>query len=293
MIKSMTGFGKTHFLNEELNFNLEVKTVNSRFLDINIRMPYQLNFLEDKINKLIKKYISRGRVDIFIRSKNKAIGNTAIKVDLDLAKDMGEKLQEIAKQADISKDKISLNDILRNEDVLVFEPEELDDDFLEKIVLGQLEEVLKELVDMRTEEGKNLHKDLSSNLNDLKENLDKVKELAKDIKQEIKDKLYKSINENIDSKLVDEDRLAVEIVYYADKQDINEEITRLYSHIDQFNKHLEADGPIGKKLDFISQEMLRETNTIASKSQKLDLINITIEMKTIIEKIKEQVQNIE
>lgn len=293
MIKSMTGFGKTHFLNEELNFDLEVKTVNSRFLDINIRMPYQLNFLEDKINKLIKQYINRGRVDIFIRSKNKAIGNTAIKVDLDLAKDMGEKLQEIAKQADISKDKISLNDILRNEDVLVFEPEELDDDFLEKIVLGQLEEVLKELVDMRTEEGKNLHKDLSSNLNDLKENLDKVKELAKDIKQEIKDKLYKSINENIDSKLVDEDRLAVEIVYYADKQDINEEITRLYSHIDQFNKHLEADGPIGKKLDFISQEMLRETNTIASKSQKLDLINITIEMKTIIEKIKEQVQNIE
>lgn len=293
MIKSMTGFGKTHFLNEELNFDLEVKTVNSRFLDINIRMPYQLNFLEDKINKLIKQYINRGRVDIFIRSKNKAIGNTAIKVDLDLAKDMGEKLQEIAKQADISKDKISLNDILRNEDVLVFEPEELDDDFLEKIVLGQLEEVLKELVDMRTEEGKNLHKDLSSNLNDLKENLDKVKELVKDIKQEIKDKLYKSINENIDSKLVDEDRLAVEIVYYADKQDINEEITRLYSHIDQFNKHLEADGPIGKKLDFISQEMLRETNTIASKSQKLDLINITIEMKTIIEKIKEQVQNIE
>lgn len=293
MIKSMTGFGKTHFLNEKLNFDLEVKTVNSRFLDINIRMPYQLNFLEDKINKLIKQYINRGRVDIFIRSKNKAIGNTAIKVDLDLAKDMGEKLQEIAKQADISKDKISLNDILRNEDVLVFEPEELDDDFLEKIVLGQLEEVLKELVDMRTEEGKNLHKDLSSNLNDLKENLDKVKELAKDIKQEIKDKLYKSINENIDSKLVDEDRLAVEIVYYADKQDINEEITRLYSHIDQFNKHLEADGPIGKKLDFISQEMLRETNTIASKSQKLDLINITIEMKTIIEKIKEQVQNIE
>lgn len=293
MIKSMTGFGKTHFLNEKLNFDLEVKTVNSRFLDINIRMPYQLNFLEDKINKLIKQYINRGRVDIFIRSKNKAIGNTAIKVDLDLAKDMGEKLQEIAKQADISKDKISLNDILRNEDVLVFEPEELDDDFLEKIVLGQLEEVLKELVDMRTEEGKNLHKDLSSNLNDLKENLDKVKELVKDIKQEIKDKIYKSINENIDSKLVDEDRLAVEIVYYADKQDINEEITRLYSHIDQFNKHLEADGPIGKKLDFISQEMLRETNTIASKSQKLDLINITIEMKTIIEKIKEQVQNIE
>ena len=206
---------------------------------------------------------------------------------------MGEKLKVIADQAGISKERINLSDILRNEDVLVFEPEELDDDFLATIVLGQLEEVLKELVEMRKEEGKNLHKDLSSNLKDLKENLDKVKDLATDIKQEIKDKLYKSISENIDSKLVDEDRLAAEIVYYADKQDINEEITRLYSHIDQFNKYLEAEGPIGKKLDFISQEMLRETNTIASKSQKIELINTTIEMKTIIEKIKEQVQNIE
>ena len=168
MIKSMTGFGKTHFLNEELNFDLEVKTVNSRFLDINIRMPYQLNFLEDKINKLIKRYINRGRVDIFIRSKNKAIGNTAIKVNLDLAKDMGEKLKVIADQAGISKERINISDILRNEDVLVFEPEELDDDFLATIVLGQLEEVLKELVEMRKEEGKNLHKDLSSNLKDLK-----------------------------------------------------------------------------------------------------------------------------
>lgn len=294
MIKSMTGYGKSNFSDKNLNLEIEVKTVNSRFLDQNIRMPYQLNFLEDKIIKLLKKYVSRGRVDIFIRSKTKNLSKTNIKVDLDQAEIMHNALTSILNHLNIeNKDKIELRDILKNEDVLVYEPEELEQKYLEDILLNELEKVLIQLVDMRKLEGINLYNDIIFNLEKLISYREEILDYVEDIKEEIKSKILQSIDQNLSNINIDNDRIASEIVFYADKQDINEELSRLNSHFKKFKYVIDNEDIIGKKLDFITQEMLRETNTIGSKSSKIEVINIIIEMKTTIEKIKEQVQNIE
>ncbi len=295
MIKSMTGYGKSSYMDDKLNIDVEIKTVNSRFLDINIRMPYQLNFMEDKINKLIRKYITRGRVDLFIKSKTKSLGNTNIIIDELQAQKMYDSLEKLKYMFNLKGEyrDIRISDILRNEDVLKFESEELDEDYLCSTILNTVEDVLKQLVNMRIDEGNNLKKDLICNLKLLKNNKEKISEQVKDLKEEIRNKLFTNIQEILNQISINEDRLANEIVFYADRQDINEELSRLDSHFIQFENNLEANEAIGKKLDFITQEMLRETNTIGSKTSNIYVINHIIEMKTTIEKIKEQVQNIE
>lgn len=293
MIKSMTGFGKVSFSDEKLNLDIEIKTINSRYFDFNIRMPYQLNFLEDKISKTVKEYVKRGRVDVFIRSKKKNLINTDIKIDLDQANLMSDALKRIAESTGVNKESIQISDILKNDDILIFESESLDEKYLEETILDQIKIALEHLVEMRKNEGLSLHNDLSANVSELETKKDLIKQLSENIKSEIREKLLKNIQELIDLSKVDEDRLSNEIVYYADKQDINEEIIRLESHIDQFREIVNKDESVGKKLDFITQEMLRESNTIGSKSSKIDITNIVIDMKTVIEKIKEQVQNVE
>lgn len=293
MIKSMTGYGKGHFSDEKLNLDIEIKTVNSRYFDANIRMPYQLNFMEDKIRTLLKKYLNRGRIDVFIRSKKKNLANSNIDVDLNQAKIMYQSMLDISESTGVDPTTIRVGDILRNDDVLTFVAEDLDDDYVTDTVLNQIDKVLQELVSMRKEEGKNLYTDLLSNIELLRDHKTKIQDKSLFIKNEIRNKLEKSIKEAMDSSIIDEDRLATEIIYYADKHDINEELTRLDSHFDQFTSILDSKVPSGKKLDFITQEILRETNTIGSKSSKIDITNLVIEMKTIIEKIKEQVQNVE
>ncbi|MFM1535390.1 YicC/YloC family endoribonuclease [Helcococcus ovis] len=295
MIKSMTGFGKSHFQDENVNFNIEIKTINSRYLDINIKMPNKLNFFEDKIKNIVKSYINRGRVDVYIKSDSRNIGKSNIVVDLDSAKKMYDSLRLISNHLSLS-DKNSepnLSEILKNEDILTYESQDLDEEYLYNIVKNTMEIALSDVVKMRVFEGENLYKDLNSNIGKLNAYVDEVNNNISGIKEELREKIYKNISEILEKNIIDEDRLANEIVYYADKVDINEEITRLYSHILHFKRVLESSESIGKKLDFITQELLRETNTIASKSSKIEIINLVIEMKTIIEKIKEQVQNIE
>ena len=182
---------------------------------------------------------------------------------------------------------------MRNEDVLKFEAEELDDEYLSSVILNTIEEVLVQLVNMRKSEGLNLKNDLSNNIDILKENRENICYQVKNLKEEIRNKLFANIQEILDQNIINEDRLANEIVFYADRQDINEELSRLNSHFIQFEESLETNEAIGKKLDFISQEMLREVNTIGSKTSNINVTNHVIEMKTTIEKIKEQVQNIE
>ncbi|MGY3776786.1 YicC/YloC family endoribonuclease [Helcococcus sueciensis] len=295
MIKSMTGYGKSSYMDDKLNIEVEIKSVNSRFLDINTRMPYQLNFMEDKINKLIRKYIKRGRIDLFIKSKTKSLGNTNITIDEVQAGKMYEALNSLKNTFNLEGEyrDIRISDILRNEDVLRFEAEELDDEYLSLVILNTIEEVLVQLVNMRIAEGLNLKNDLSNNIDILKENRENICNQVKNLKEEIRNKLFANIQEILDQNIINEDRLANEIVFYADRQDINEELSRLNSHFIQFEESLETNEAIGKKLDFISQEMLREVNTIGSKTSNINVTNHVIEMKTTIEKIKEQVQNIE
>ncbi len=293
MIRSMTGYGREAFEDENLSLDIEVKSINSRYLDISIRMPNQFNFLEDKIRKLIKEKLSRGRVDVFIRTSKRNITKSNINVDLDAALDMKEKLESIIKHTKIDS-RISLNDILRNEDVLSYEAEDLDQEYISNIILSTLATAIDDLKEMRLAEGVNLKNELLSLIGGIEDNLLNIKNLTKDFTSEYKKKLEESIGKLLDDKsVIDEDRLANEIVFYADRADIQEEISRMASHIDQFRKALDGKDAIGKKLDFITQEMLRETNTIGSKSSKEELTIIVIEQKTLIEKIKEQVQNIE
>ena len=293
MIRSMTGYGREAYEDENFSLDIEVKSINSRYLDISIRMPNQFNFLDDKIRKLIKDKISRGRVDVFIRTSKRNITKSNINVDLDAALDMKEKLESIIKHTGIYS-RVSLNDILRNEDVLSYEAEDLDQDYLTNVILSVLGDAIVDLEEMRLAEGINLKEELLTLLSGVESNISKIRDLSRDFTSEYKEKLEEAIGRLLDDKsIIDEDRLANEIVFYADRADIQEEISRMTSHIDQFKKSLDGRSPIGKKLDFITQEMLRETNTIGSKSSKEEITIIVIEQKTLIEKIKEQVQNIE
>lgn len=293
MIKSMTGYGRENYIDENVSIDLEIKSVNSRYLDISIRMPNQLNFLEDTLRKTIKNYINRGRVDVFIRSAKKNISKSNISVDLGAAMEMKNKLQEIIDHTGITNE-ITLHDLLRNDDIISFDSSDQDDDILEEIVVSTLQKSIQALDDMRIKEGANLSEVLEELLKKIEINTKKIEDLSINQVEEYKDKLEQSISKILDPKhQIDEDRLANEVVFYADRADIHEEISRLYSHLQQFREALKSKKPIGKKLDFITQEMLRETNTIGSKSNKDEITQLVIEQKTIIEKIKEQVQNVE
>ncbi len=293
MIKSMTGFGRHSFIDENISIDFEMKSVNSRYLDLSIRMPNQFNFLEDTIRKIVKKSIHRGRVEIYIRSAKKNIGKSQILVDLDAAINMRDSLQSIIDTTGIES-KIELSDILKNEDVLSYRQADLEEDYLEKILVDSLEKTISALDEMRIIEGENLLKVLNSYIDEIEVNIEKISSLSCDLTGEYRDKLKESIGKLLDENYpINEDRLANEIVFYADRADIQEEITRMKSHIKLFRNTLDHKESSGKKLDFISQEMLRETNTIGSKSNKDEITKLVIEQKTIIEKIKEQVQNIE
>lgn len=293
MLKSMTGYGKSSCQADDLSIELEVKSVNSRYLDINIKMPNSLNFLEDSIRKFIKDRVSRGRLDIFIRSKKRNISKSRIEVDTDIALDMKKQLEKIVEITGLDS-RIELKDILKNEEVLNYVQDELDQDYVRDQVISVLEIALDQFEEMRQIEGENLKAVLKDFISNMSEITEQIKYLSKDFTKEYKEKLEESINKMLDGKNpIDEDRLANEIVFMADRADINEEISRLESHYSQFISNLEVNQPVGKKLDFICQEMLRETNTIGSKSSKIEITDLVIEQKTIIEKVKEQVQNIE
>lgn len=295
MIKSMTGYAKSNYIDENFNFDIEIKTINSRYLDFNIKMPYDLNFLEDSIKKLTKKYISRGRVDIYIRNLKKRFCEGKIIVDEEKAKEKFNALSNLRNLLNKNNiiEKIKMEDILSNDEILIYEYEDLNEDIVKTKILENLENTLQKVVETRKFEGENLYKDLEFNLNEIKTKLDSIKLNSENINEEIRIYLNDKISSLIDESVIDNDRLANEIVYYAERQDINEEITRLDSHIIHFKKELDNESMIGKKLDFIAQEMLREANTIGSKTSKINIIDLIIDIKTLIEKIKEQVQNVE
>ncbi|MDO4778784.1 MAG: YicC/YloC family endoribonuclease [Tissierellia bacterium] len=293
MIKSMTGYGKYQYMDEQLTLDLEIKSVNSRYLDINIKMPNQLNYLEDKIKKIIKSFIARGRVDVFIRTQRKNLFKSNVTIDYEIAKDMKEKLSNICNYVGIEDD-VKLRDILINDDIITFENTGIDEDYMLNVIETSIFEVIKKLDLMRKNEGEALYQDLDSNIQKLSAVVSEIEIYSKTIVDEQKKRLLENISKILDKNIsVDEDRLANEVAFLADKADINEEITRLKSHFVQFTKAMKSLNPVGKQLDFISQEMLRETNTIGSKSSKIEITQKVIEGKSIIEKIKEQVQNVE
>lgn len=289
----MTGFGRGQATVENKKFNVEIKTVNHRYLDVHVKMPKKFSFLEPQVKAYVKKRLKRGKVDMFITFEDQSETSNSVLVNEPLIKEYMDKLSSIANDYEIKND-LSLSVIAGFPDVLKLEEQELDEDLLWKILCEAIEGGIQNLLDMRMKEGASLAEDLVeklSNMLQLKEEIAKRSSLVVD---EYKERLNNRLEELLgDVKIVDENRLASEIAIFADRCAIDEELVRLDSHINQVKSILDSDDSVGRKLDFLAQEMNREANTIASKANDLTITNGAIELKAEIEKVREQIQNIE
>ena len=292
MIKSMTGYGKAEKSIEQRMYQIEIKSVNHRYLDISVKMPKQLSYLEEEIKKIISSKVKRGKVDVFISFENNSAQGKNIQINTDIAKIYISELRKLAEQENISSN-IEVTEISKYPDVLSIQNVE-DEEIIKQEILEVTKVATEQLVNMKQLEGEKIAEDLINRINAIKEKIKEISSLSTGLIQEYVVKLEGRIKELLVGQEIDESRLAQEVVIYADKCSIEEEVTRLKSHIFQFEKLLkETNGTIGKKLDFIIQEMNRETNTIGSKANNLEITNEVINIKTEIENIREQVQNIE
>jgi uncharacterized protein (TIGR00255 family) len=291
LIKSMTGFGRGEFSQGTSTFSVDVRSVNHRYSDVSVRMPRAMSALEEKVREFVSEKISRGKVDVYINYSTFG-QNSQVKLDTNLAKAYVDSLNTLKEMFGI-RDDINLSLLTRFPDIMALETVEQDMEELWLILREALEIAFNSLVDMRKREGERLKNDLLEKLEDVKEYVGNIKEKSYSIVDEYKNKLYDRIKELTKDIPIDENRLLTEVAVFADKSSIDEELVRLESHMEELRKALNFNGPIGKKLDFIIQEMNREVNTIGSKVNDLGILNNVISIKTEIEKIREQVQNIE
>ena len=291
MIKSMTGYGKSTIAVNSREYQVEIKSINHRYSDINIKMPRAISYLEEDIKKEILKQIARGKIDVFVTFSNNSTEANDIKINTEIAKLYISELRKLADEENLQSN-IEVTDIAKFPDVLSIKSNN-DDESIKKELLQVLNEAINSLVKMREAEGTKICKDLNSRLDNIEAKVSKISKLSTGLIEEYVVKLEDRIKELLKTDDIDKSRLAQEVVIYADKCSVEEEITRLNSHISQFRKLLESDGAIGKKLDFLIQEMNRETNTIGSKANNLDITNNVVDVKTELENIREQIQNIE
>lgn len=293
MVKSMTGFGRA--ISEEgtsRSFTIEIKTVNHRYFDLNVRMPRTLVSLENKVRETINSKISRGKVDVFISQNSYDEQDREICFNEEISDNYFKCLEKIKGKYDIIND-ISISLIAKFPEVITMEKKEEDLEQVWESLRTPLIEALDGLVDMRKKEGEKLHEDILVKCNNIKQLVDEIEEKSPIVVKEYKLKLEGRLSELLESTVIDENRIATEVAIFADKASIDEEIVRLNSHVVQLKENLLKEEPVGRKLDFIVQEMNREANTIASKANDLEIINSVINIKNYIEKIREQVQNIE
>ena len=291
-MKSMTGYGRAKLQKESREYIVEIKSVNHKYLDMNIKLPRNLFCMEDRVRKSISNKISRGKIDVFITYINNGIEGKNILINKDIARLYIKELEELANENNIASG-LRATEISKLPEVLNIVIDEDDEDKIWSDLNECLEEALSNFVNMRETEWERIKLDLEERLNEINENVAKIIQNSTGLIEEYVVKLRNRIKEMLDTDIVDETRLAQEIVIYSDKISIEEEITRIKSHIEQFRTLLDEKDPIGKKADFIIQEMNRETNTMGSKSGSIDIINLVIKIKTQIEDIREQIQNIE
>lgn len=288
----MTGFGRCEVADEKRKFTVELKSVNHRYLDVNIKMPKKLNFFESTIRNLLKEYIERGKVDVFITYEDYTEDNFTLKYNAALAGEYLKHLRQMSEEFGIDND-IRVSSLSRYPDVFTMEEQTVD----EKELWGYLEQALrgacKQFVDSRIVEGENLKTDLIAKLDNMLSYVDFIEERSPIIMQEYRTKLEDKVRELLEDKQIDDARIAQEVTIFADKICVDEETVRLRSHIQATKDTLNIGGSIGRKLDFIAQEMNREANTILSKSNDLKISDTGINLKTDIEKVREQIQNIE
>lgn len=292
MIKSMTGFGRSEISTGERRIVVEMKSVNHRFCDINIKMPKKLSFFETTIRTYLKKYIERGKVDVFITYEDYTENKVSVKYNKELAAEYMKHLNAMAKDFDLDN-KIKPSVLGGFPDVFTLEEQTIDEEELWSLIRQALDEAAEKFVRSRIEEGENLKNNLTEKLQHMITIVDYIEEIAPQLIADYRQKLMDKVSELLGNAAVDENRIATEVVIYADKICVDEETVRLKSHIDTTLKILEDGGSVGRQLDFIAQEMNREANTILSKANSLDVSGKAIELKTDIEKVREQIQNLE
>ncbi|WP_039655639.1 YicC/YloC family endoribonuclease [Clostridium tyrobutyricum] len=292
MIRSMTGFGRGSVDNPKGSFVVEIKTVNHRYCDLNIRMPKSFMPIEDRMRKLVQKSVKRGKVDIFITQGNYENKNVTAVLDQGLADSYVKCLKELKERYNI-KESISLGLISKFPDIITVKQTEENLDEIWDILEPAFNEAIHMLLNMREKEGIKLKNNVILKCNSIKKSLEGINDKSDIIVEEFRCKLNNRLKDLINDNELDETRIEMEVAIFADKSCIDEEIVRLSSHIIQFKDTLELDEPVGRKLDFILQEMNREANTIASKSTNLEITKLTLNIKNEIEKIREQIQNIE
>ncbi len=291
MIKSMTGYGRGNISKNDREYQIEIKSVNHRYLDISVKMPRQLSYLEDAIKKEISSKVKRGKIDVFITFNNNSLEGRTIKINTELAHAYITELKKLSEKEEMLSD-IQVTEISKYPDVLNIQNEQ-DDDKIKEEVIEVLNNATDNFICMRQVEGSKISEDLLKRLDYIQVKVNEISKFSTGLIEEYVVKLETRIKEILKDQELDKQRLAQEVVIYADKCSVEEEITRLNSHILQFKNLLNSDEAVGKKLDFIVQEMNRETNTIGSKANNLNITNNVIDLKTEIENIREQIQNIE
>ena len=292
-MKSMTGYGKSILTKEKREYQVEIKTVNHRYLDISIKMPKILSYLEEQIKKEIASKIKRGKVDVFITFENNSEEGKNIKINKELAKVYINELRQLADEENLTKE-IPVMEIAKLPDILSIKIDQ-EDEKIKQEMLEAVSNATESLNQMKKIEGDKIGQDLNRRIDKIESKIEEISKKSTGLIEEYVVKLEKRIQEILKTEEIDKSRIAQEVVIYADKCSIEEEITRMKSHIYQFRTLISSDTEetIGKKLDFIIQEMNRETNTIGSKSNSLDITNGVIDIKTELEDIREQIQNIE
>lgn len=291
-MKSMTGYGKGQTAHNGRQVTIEVKAVNHRFLDLNLKLPKGFLFLDDLIRKTLSKVISRGHLDVYVTYDNQSEDKGSYICNNQLGKDFYFLGELLSREIGIEND-LTISSIMKAPDVLERVMPEENEEELKKLVVLSLASALTSLEEMRIAEGDEIKKDLALKLDILKKMRDEIESLSPKVTVDYKEKLTARISEYLAMPEVDEQRIATEVALFADRSAIDEELTRLKSHFKQFDDLLVSEDPVGRKLDFLLQEINRETNTIGSKANFIEITNLVLKMKNEIEKIREQVQNIE
>jgi uncharacterized protein (TIGR00255 family) len=291
MVYSMTGFGRSTKKNEQLAITVEMKSVNHRFCEISIRIPRQWMAFEDKIKKVILPYVRRGKVEVFVNIEGDGLVKRKLHIDWELMKDYYHSLQR-ANEEFALHDRVTLAHLFQLEGVTEIMEEESVNEDMEQLLLAAVKEAAEQLALMRKQEGEALLVDIKERLSQIEKGVQAIEKWAPDVVEHYRERLLKRIHELVPLP-ADESRILTEVAIFAEKADINEELKRIRSHLQQVAATLQTDEPIGRKLDFLVQELNREVNTIGAKANDSRIAAQVVEMKSALEKIKEQVQNIE
>ncbi|NLW65782.1 MAG: YicC family protein [Clostridiales bacterium] len=292
MIKSMTGYGGVKLTAAEIEFSVELKSVNNRYLDTSVRMPRGYLFCEDTVKSAVSGHITRGKVDVFISAQSLAQDNMRVVVNEGLAAGYKAAVDRIADILGVESS-ISAYQIAQFPDVLTADKNEADKEKVQEALLEALEAALRDFDSMRVREGAKLETDISEKLDKIEKLVSFIEERSPQTVEEYREKLTRRMQEVLETTQIDEDRIITEAAIYADHISVDEETVRLRSHISQMRTLLAGGSPVGRKLDFLVQELNRETNTIGSKCNNSDITKAVLDIKSEIEKIREQVQNIE